>query len=319
MEDVLSKLDHALRRRGVTGSEIAAVAGLSPYAGPLEIWARKLGKIPPLEQTPAMRRGTILEPSLCQWAAEERGLYQEDVGTLQCERHPLVIASPDRVLHSRPGLSSPVEVLEVKAPARTQHVWTNPADDAAGIDPQYLPQVTWEMAAAGLPQVTVGALCYGDLWLYRMEFDPELFGLLLQAAERFWRDHILAGKPPPVHGAADADVLRRLYKTQRTPLRAAPEAEGDVSAWRQAETRAAEAEAEAKRTKAVVMSAIGSGEGIESPGQDWRVTWRQNRPTHVTDWRAVAMAAGASSGLIEEYTTERQGARVVRYTERKQQ
>jgi putative phage-type endonuclease len=313
----MSKLDHTLRRRGVTGSEIAAVAGLSPYAGPLEIWARKLGKIPPPEQTPAMRRGTILEPSLCQWAAEERGLYQEDVGTLQSERHPLVIASPDRVLHSRPDMSSPVEVLEVKAPARTQHAWTSPADDAAGIDPQYLPQVTWEMAAAGLSRVTVGALCYGDLWLYHLELDPELFGLLLQVAERFWRDHILTDRPPPVHGAADADVLRQLYPARRAPLRAAPEAEGDVSAWRQAEALAAQAGEDAARAKAVVMSAIGESEGIESPGQDWRVTWRQNKPTKATDWKAVAMAAGASGELIEKHTIERPGPRVVRYAERK--
>ena len=318
----MSRLDFALRRQGITGSEIAAVAGVSRYSGPLDVWSRKLGLVPELEQTADMLRGHRLEPALCDWAAEVVGLYPVDVGTLQCPTMPLVIASPDRLLFQRraddddPREMRPVEALEVKAPARTMHLWTDPEDDPLGIDPQYLPQVTWEMLAAEVQRVTVAALCYGQLWVYRLTLDPELAGLLVQAAERFWRDHILTRIPPEPTMGADAEVLRRLYPAEKAPLMPWPDGRPDdvITRWSDLDATAKAAQEEADRAKAQVMAEVGEAAGMERPGL-WRITWKANKASRKTDWEAVAMGAHAPPGLIEEHTIEKPGARVLRYTD----
>lgn len=312
----MSELNHALRKQGITGSEIAQVAGVSRYGSALEVWSRKLGLIPPLEVNPDMARGRYLEPALCDWACEEMGLIGCDVGTLQSMENPLIIASPDRLLYTDATMAYLTGVLEVKSPRYTTSYWTHPDDDPFGVDAQYIPQVTWEMAAAGVERAVVGALCYGELWLYQLELDPELLGLLTQCAEKFWRDHIVAQVPPEPTAASDQEVLRRLYPREREPL-VQIETGGDldlyVTEWRRFEEYAKDAKSQADRSKASVMSALGEHEGAQT--DDWRVTWRQNKPSKKTDWERVARAAGASDELIAEHTREVEGPRVLRYSD----
>ena len=40
---------HAWRAEGLGASEVAGVLGISPWATPWSVWARKMGLLPPLE------------------------------------------------------------------------------------------------------------------------------------------------------------------------------------------------------------------------------------------------------------------------------
>src|SRR5690606_28440496 len=50
-----------VRRKGIGGSEIAAIAGLSPFETPLSVYLRKIGELPDKEETEAMYWGSVLE------------------------------------------------------------------------------------------------------------------------------------------------------------------------------------------------------------------------------------------------------------------
>src|SRR3954471_5849993 len=115
-----------LRMQGVGGSEIGAVAGLSPFATPLDVYATKVGERPPLEENHHMRRGRILEPAIAAWWAEETGAEQmREPGTLKSSTHPLVIATPDRAALIQGELAG----CEIKAPGQYARGW-----GAAGTD-----------------------------------------------------------------------------------------------------------------------------------------------------------------------------------------
>jgi putative phage-type endonuclease len=64
-------LERRLSRIGA--SEAAAALGLDPHCSPLELWARKRGKIDPPSVTLPMRIGLLSEPILSQLYTEETG------------------------------------------------------------------------------------------------------------------------------------------------------------------------------------------------------------------------------------------------------
>ena len=61
------------RRQGIGGSDAAAAVGLSPWKTRLELWLEKTGQTPDREETPEMRRGTLLEPVVKQLYADATG------------------------------------------------------------------------------------------------------------------------------------------------------------------------------------------------------------------------------------------------------
>lgn len=59
----LSPEQHAIRRGGISGSEIAAVAGLNPWAGPIDVWRSKVEPMAPLDEelNHNLLRGNLFE------------------------------------------------------------------------------------------------------------------------------------------------------------------------------------------------------------------------------------------------------------------
>src|SRR5262245_53297840 len=63
-----------LRQQDLTMSLVGAVAGLSPYTTPFDIWAQKMGLASPPEMTPAMQLGVWCEPAV---ARAHQDLYPD--------------------------------------------------------------------------------------------------------------------------------------------------------------------------------------------------------------------------------------------------
>ena len=51
----------AERRNAIGGSDTSAILGLNPYATPYTVWADKTGRLPPKEDSEAMRQGRDFE------------------------------------------------------------------------------------------------------------------------------------------------------------------------------------------------------------------------------------------------------------------
>ena len=61
------------RRKGIGGSDAAAIMGANPYASPLSVYLDKLGLAQEKEITEAMRQGTDLEDYVAKRFSEATG------------------------------------------------------------------------------------------------------------------------------------------------------------------------------------------------------------------------------------------------------
>jgi len=88
---------HDLRAKGISGTDVGAIMGVSPFTSAFKLWAIKTGQIDGhVEQNRAMRLGQLIEPALIQMFTEEHPEMQvHEVGTYAHEDHPQLIANPD--------------------------------------------------------------------------------------------------------------------------------------------------------------------------------------------------------------------------------
>lgn len=96
------------RQRDVTASVAGALFGngVHDYLTALELWAQKSGLKPPPEQTPAMRRGQLMEPVILQMLREEYPTWQfEQARRYYSDPLTRIGASPDFycIRPDRPG------------------------------------------------------------------------------------------------------------------------------------------------------------------------------------------------------------------------
>jgi putative phage-type endonuclease len=310
-------LDQKVRARGIGGSEIAAVAGVNPWSSPLDVWLRKTGRATEQPTTQHMARGTHLGPALAAWyeeltghAVTHRGAHER---TRVCAEHPLVVATPDGIVHRTTRDSAPEAVLECKSPHwRSANDWGEPGTDQ--IPECYLPQVTWEMAATGLRRADVAALLDGELLIYTVPYDGALFDALLGVAESFWRDYVEADVAPPVDGSKSARewLLREHPRAVRDVIKGTEEHAAMVRELGRVTITLRDMEAHKECVRQQLMEAIGDHEGLTCAAG--KVSWRNNKSTMKTDWQALAMELSPPESLIQKYTTEQPGPRVFRLT-----
>lgn len=189
---MLTPEQQELRRCGIGGSEIAAVAGLNPYEGPLQVWLRKKDLAEHVE-TDDTERGQFLESGMLRWYRKRHGdgctIIQP--GTLIYRKCPIVRATPD-------FQNIGVAVGEIKVPRRGEQ-WGEPGTD--DIPDYHIPQLIWEMAVTGERLAHQWVLRYGSPALYEVPWDEDLFNALRECAEQFWHDHVKTNNPPPVDGS----------------------------------------------------------------------------------------------------------------------
>ena len=54
----------ALRKQGITATDVSVIAGLSPYKSPFRLWAEKTGRVEDQPVGEAAHRGILLEDTV---------------------------------------------------------------------------------------------------------------------------------------------------------------------------------------------------------------------------------------------------------------
>lgn len=89
----------SLRRRGIGGSDAAAILGLNPWSSECDVYADKLGLLPPKEETEAMRQGRDLEDYVASRFTEKTGKKARRVNAMfQSCQNPFMLANVDRMI-----------------------------------------------------------------------------------------------------------------------------------------------------------------------------------------------------------------------------
>lgn len=192
---------HAARARGIGGSEIAAVVGLSPFESRFSLWHRKKGLLGPVEETEEMYWGKEHEPAICRRFARDHP--ELDVTPAPTYRHPdrpWQIANPDR--HAGPDL------FEAKT-SRDDTGWGKPG--TAEVPIHYRCQCVQYMDVTGSRRCWLGVLIAGSEYReYVIDYDPDEAEFLRDAGAAFMAS-LAAGERPDIDGhAATYRAIREL-------------------------------------------------------------------------------------------------------------
>jgi len=258
------------RRRGIGGSDVAAILGLSPWKTPLDVYLDKVGQSAASDtDSPAMYWGRTLEPVIRQHYADTTGRNViQPPNILTHPEHAFMLANVD-------GLTEDGRVFEAKT-ARTAQGWGEPG--SGEVPDAYALQVQHYMAVTGLPVADVAVLIGGsDFRLYHVEADPGLQADLILEEANFWQRVVKQRPPEPV---TFAEVAQRWGKSDRVGNVIA---DPDVCvAWSElVKLRASikDIEAREEELKAMICKALGDrGDTLITPTGNVLATWKQGKP-----------------------------------------
>ncbi|RMD50747.1 hypothetical protein D6827_03445 [Candidatus Parcubacteria bacterium] len=191
------------KEKRIGSSEIATIAGLNPFCSPLELWAKKTGKVKSNSEPNArMVLGTLFEDDVAEYFTHVTGIKTQHVNKLyQHDKFDFAIASPDYVtVEDAPAL------LEIKTTGY-QGDWTETTC------PDYvLCQLQWQLGITGYEHGYAVGLVGGnpDKFFYpHFEFNADVFEQLLELAKEFMR--AVETETPPEAGPNDGKLLQQLF------------------------------------------------------------------------------------------------------------
>lgn len=193
-----------VRRKGIGGSDIAAVCGLSPFKSPLDVFLEKTGRYTETPQNEKMKWGNILEDPVAREFANRRNCKIQRVNAvLQHAAVPHALVNLDRMILNPPSNNG---VLEVKTTS-----WASPWADGE-LPEMYYCQFQWELEVSGLTWGSFAVLISGNEYQDRHQIkkDQGFCDRLLKAADNFWTHHVLTDTPPPP-SSANNEAYKLLY------------------------------------------------------------------------------------------------------------
>lgn len=202
------------RSRGIGGSDVGAICGVSPFTSARQIYLNKTGQFqdaltPNDAAKDRMHFGHMLEPIVADEYALRTGKKIIAVNaTLVHKDHPWALANVDRLIVDDEG--KPEGVLECK----TTSEYMNGEWESGEILLSYIYQLNWYLWILGLEKGAFACLVGGNkFYSYEVFRNDELLrDTIIPAAKSFWFDNVLALKEPEMQ-ATDTDFANSLYKS----------------------------------------------------------------------------------------------------------
>lgn len=299
----LSENQLAIRRTGITATDISAIAGLNPWRTAFDVFLDKVNP-EPRQVNKNMIMGSLLEDDVLR-------LYLEEVdhdeyhryGTMKSPDHPEIIATPDATVDDR--------LVEAKT---TGYEWED-------VPIYYVAQVHWQWGVLSdlgvdLDDYAHLATLTGhhgfDLLIWEIEINREYLESLREMGRRFWRDHVLTESPPPLT-SGDADTMNLVYPRHNERgaiITANEEAERIFGLLTDFAIEHRLAEMGIDKCTAKLKDIIGEAPGIVFDSGH-RITWKNNAQQTSRSWKNAfsalvrkLLAAGLDAEAISRAATE---------------
>lgn len=192
------------RGLGIGSSEVGTILGVNPWETPYQLWRRKKGLTPPVEENEAMRAGHILEGAVATYFEQESGrqvIKSSEGDWLAVDKDkPYLRVSPDRTYwlegkHSNDNKG----ILECKT--------TQMKIEGNDIPQHWFCQLMYQLGVMGYRQGSLAWLIRGRQFGYvDIAFDEDFYGYMVENLEKFWVDSILGNQEPPVSTIDDVMV-----------------------------------------------------------------------------------------------------------------
>lgn len=200
------------RTRGIGGSDVGAICGVSPFTSARQVYLNKTGQYPDSMQPndaakERMHFGHMLEPIVADEYSKRSGNKVVAVNaTLVHKDYQWALANVDRLIVDDDG--RPVGILECK----TTSEYMNDEWESGEILMSYVYQLNWYLWILGLERGAFACLVGGNKFYYYDVFrnDELLNNTIIPAAKDFWFNNVLALKEPEMQ-STDTDFANSLY------------------------------------------------------------------------------------------------------------
>lgn len=209
------------RKKGIGGSDVAAILGFSPYKSPYQLWLDKTGRTERSEaQSESAHFGHLLEDVVAKEYSRRAGVkVQRVTQQLSLTEHPWAIGNIDRAVIN-PEISGNVrfkdgqlttdKLLECKTASEyMSKLFGEEGSDQ--VPDYYLTQCLWYLLLSGCQFIDLAVLIGGNKFrMYRIERDEELIQSIFEQVKGFWFNHVISDIPPDP--TCFDDVLHRWSK-----------------------------------------------------------------------------------------------------------
>ena len=202
----------AVRTKGIGGSDIGAICGVSPFTSARQIYFNKTGQYeeamkPGAAAQERMKWGHLLEPIVAAEFASRTGkkLLEADA-TFAHKDYPWMRANVDRLIVDDDGV--PYGILECK----TTSEYNNEEWENGELLLSYIYQLNWYLHILDLSYGAFACLVGGNKFYHYEVFrnDELIQETLLPAAHNFWHNNVLALKEPELQ-ATDTEYVNTTY------------------------------------------------------------------------------------------------------------
>ena len=197
-----------LRRKGIGGSDAAAIVGLDRWRSAFDVYADKVGLKQEEPDNEAMRQGRDLEDYVAQRFMEATSKkVRRRNAILQHPEHTFMTANIDRwVVGENAGLE-----------CKTTSVLNRAKFSQGEFPPNYYVQCMHYMAVTGAERWYLAVLVLNKAFhVFTIERDEAEIQALIAAEKDFWENHVLKQIPPAPDGSeATAEVIKQLFPEAR--------------------------------------------------------------------------------------------------------
>lgn len=271
------------RKRGIGGSDAAAILGLSPWASPMDVWLDKTGRREDAVADPdrefMLDLGLQLEPVIAGLYEKRTGreLMVPPWGCISRPDFPMLMGSPDRLV------KEDCRGVELKSENLYSDKFGEPGTDQ--VPEHYLIQCVHYMALTGYKYWDIALLHGGARFsIYTIERDLDLESEMLNQLSAWWQRHVVGDTPPDVDGS-DA---WKVYLQKKHPANILPILDAEDEAAKLARklhgcrgmiAHLENAEDELQNKLKVI---IGDHEGIK--GEFGKITWKKSKDGTDINW-----------------------------------
>lgn len=281
----------AARRRGIGGSDAAAVLGINPWKSPLDVWLEKTGEYSdkPDGESEPMYWGRILEDIVArEFEARTGHKVRRRTGIIRSKQHEFMLANVDRMLVG--GKAG----LECKTSSgRNEDEWDGQ------VPPRYYAQVQHYMAVTGCKEWHLAVLLGGQKFAhYHIPYDAAFVAELIDKERQFWQ--LVETRTPPMLDGTEATTraLKARYPLAQQGKQIDLPHEAFELILRYDEAAAREAQAGLEKDEAAnrLRDMLGDAEVGQIHGR--KVTWK-----NVTSSRLDTSALKAAHPDMYEFYT----------------
>lgn len=195
------------RKRGIGGSDVAAILGISKWKSAVGLWLDKTNQSSePEEENEAMQWGNIMEPVIRNHFAEVMGKPVAEVkAMLRHPEYPFMLADVDGVTVDDEGNPA---ILEIKTASEYKRgEWE---DD---IPAYYQTQVQHYLCVTGVGKAYVAVLIGGNSFkVFEVDADAEVQQMLIAVERDFWNKVQNMIRPEIDGSDAATELLNRAYR-----------------------------------------------------------------------------------------------------------